>query len=219
MDEDSRTGEDAEGTDEETDLDAQSAALLMAQARERAERELTIPHPVMFLLWGLVYLVGYGAIWLSVRDQRPYTAPAPLAITAVFVIATVALAFTVAIIGRAASGVGGGSDARRRSYFVSLGAGYIGFLIVEAALRHAGASEGVIGVFGAVGPFLVIGVAFAASSAARLDWVTFGLGIWLIAGAAAGGFAGPATAWGVEALTVGAGFLAAGAVHRGRRRA
>ena len=200
----------ASGTDpgQVTDLDLAQAAVILRESEAKARQELSINHPAMYLTWGLVYLIGYGAIWLSVRDQHPYTAPAPAAILGVFLLAAAALAVTAMIVSRATSGVGGGSDRRRRLTYLGLAVGYIGVLVMEAALRHAGASQGATGVFGAAGPILLIGIVFVIGAPDRPDWSAFGLGIWLIAAAALSGFAGAAAVWGVLALAAGAGFLA-----------
>jgi hypothetical protein len=199
-------------TDGDQDMDVRQAALILEQARARAQRELRANHPAIYLTWALVYLIGYGAIWLSVRGQHPYRAPAPGAILGVFLLAGVAVAVTAAVAGRAASGVGGASDVRRRISYLALAVGYLGVLVLEAALDHAGASQRVLGVYGAAAPILLIGLVFAAGSVARMDWTVFGLGVWLIAVAALSGFAGPAGVWGVLALAVAAGFLALAAI-------
>src|SRR5258708_1164723 len=67
---------DGPGTGEAAGLDAQGAAVIAQEARERARRELRVRRPVLFVTWGLVVLVSYGAMWLSVRGQHPYHGPA-----------------------------------------------------------------------------------------------------------------------------------------------
>jgi len=57
-------------------LDPRGAAAIMTQAGERARCELRVRRPVVFVTWGVVVLAGYGAMWLSVRGQRPVTGPA-----------------------------------------------------------------------------------------------------------------------------------------------
>ena len=52
--------------DEDTAMDLRDAAAVMRNARERADRELEVRDPVLFASAGLVLLLGYGAIWLSV---------------------------------------------------------------------------------------------------------------------------------------------------------
>jgi hypothetical protein len=67
---------DGADMDEAAGMDAQRAAVIMQQARQRARRELAVRRPVLFVTWGLVVLVSYGALWLSVRGQHPYHGPA-----------------------------------------------------------------------------------------------------------------------------------------------
>jgi len=204
--------------DEEQDMDVQQAAVIIEQARVKAQHELRTAHPAIYVTWALVYLVGYGAIWLSVRGQHPYHAPAAGAILGVFLLAAVALAVTATVVSRATSGVGGTSDVRRRITYLVLAIGYLGVLALEGALGQAGASQRVLGVYGAAAPILLIGLVFAASAAAGTDWTAFCLGTWLIAVGALSGFAGPAGVWGVLALAVGTGFFALAAITMRRIR-
>jgi hypothetical protein len=119
---------------------------------------------------------------------------------------------------RATRGVGGASDARRRIIYLTLAVGYLGVLSVEGALSQAGASQRVLGVYGAAAPILLIGLVFAASAAAGMDWTAFCLRIWLIAAAAVSGFAVPAGVGGEPALAVGAGFAARAGITKRRIR-
>lgn len=209
---------DGADLEEGTGMDAQGAAVIMQEARERARRELTVNRPVISATWALVYLLGYGTVWLSVRGQRPYQAPQGWAIAILVVLAVTGLAVTAAVTGRAASGVGGASALKRRVYYLSAAIGWLGALTMEAVLRHEGASPGVTGVFGASSPLLVAGVVLVAGTAAWLNWYMFGLGIWLIAVAALSGLAGPEGVWAVDALAVGLPFLLIAAVLLARAR-
>jgi hypothetical protein len=195
------------GMDGGTDLDARGAAVIMWEAGQRARRELAVNQPAIFATWALVYLLGYGTVWLSVRGQQPYHAPAGWALGLLTLLAVLALVVTATVTGRATSGVGGVSAVRRRVYYLSLAAGWLGVVIMQIALRSAGASHGVIGVFTASAPLLVAGVVLVAGTAAWLNWWAAALGGWLIAVAALSGFAGPAGTWAVDALAVGLPFL------------
>lgn len=177
------------------------------------KRELSVRHPVIFASWALVYLLGYGVVWLSVRGQQPYRAPAGWALARLALLAVIALGVTATVTDRAASGVGGASALRRRVYWLSLAIGLLGLYIMEAALRYNGVSRGVIGVVTASAPLLVAGVVVVAGTAAGLNWYAFGLGIWLIAVAALSGFAGPVGVWAVDALAVGIPFLLLAAIR------
>jgi hypothetical protein len=198
---------DSADMDEGTGMGPQDAAVIMQQARERAEHELTINRAAIFVSWALVYLIGNTVVWLSVRGQHPYQGPAGWAQAALALLALLALGVTVLVTDRAASGVGGVSALRRRIYWLSIAIGLVGLTIMEAALRYNGVSRGVIGVVMASAPLLLAGVILVAGTAAWLNWYMFGLGIWLIAVAAFGGFAGPAGVWAVDALAVGVPFL------------
>jgi len=202
----------------EAGMGAQDAAVIMSEARERARHELTVNRPAIFVSWALVYLLGYGVVWLSVRGQHPFHAPAGWALALLALLAVVALGVTAQLTDRATTGIGGVSAQRRRIYWLSLAVGLLGVYIMQPALRHVGAGHGVISVFTASSPLLVAGVVLVAGTAAWLNWYAFGLGVWLIAVAACSGFAGPAGVWAVDALAVGVPFLAmaAAVLVRGR---
>jgi hypothetical protein len=209
---------DGADVSEAAGMDPQSAALIMRDARETARRELTVNRPAIFASWALVYLIGYGVIWLSVRGQRPFHAPAGWALALLAVLAVLALAVSAQVTDRAASGVGGASVLRRRIYWMSLAVGLLGVYIMQPALRHVGASREVLSVFTASSPLLVAGVVLVAGYAAWLNWYAFGLGVWLIGVAACSGFAGPAGVWAVDALAVGVPFLVLAAIALARER-
>jgi uncharacterized membrane protein SirB2 len=210
-----RDGADA---GEAAGMGVRDAAVIMWEARERARHELTVNRPAIFVSWALVYLLGYGVVWLSVRGQRPFHAPAGWALALLALLAVAALGVTAQLTDRATSGVGGVSAQRRRIYWLSLAVGLLGVYVMQPALRHVGASHGVISVFTASSPLLVAGVVLVAGTAAWLNWYAFGLGIWLIAVAAFSGFAGPAGVWAVDALAVGVPFLAMAAIALARGR-
>ena len=130
-------------------MDAQGAAVIMWEARERARRELTVNRPLIFAGWALVYLVGYGVVWLSVRGQQPFHAPAGWALALLTLLALLALGVTVGVTDRAASGVGGVSALRRRIYWLSIAIGLVGLAVMEGALRYNHIRPDAIGVSGA----------------------------------------------------------------------
>ncbi len=68
----------------------------------------------MYPAWGLVWLFGYGAMWLSVRGRHPYTGPSGVSIAMVFVLAALAIATVVVIASKAIAGIDGQSARHRR---------------------------------------------------------------------------------------------------------
>jgi hypothetical protein len=189
-------------------LDAQGAAAIMQEAGERARRELRVSHPVTFISAGVAWLLGYGAIWLSVRGQHPYQGPAPEAAFIQVVLVGVAIAIAASVIGRAISGVGGLSVVQRRLSILAFAMGIVAVFVLEAAIDHAGASRSVVfGVYQASAPVLIAGVVYVASSAVRLNWTLLALGAWLVVVASGGAFAGPVGVWAVNAVAGGLGYL------------
>jgi hypothetical protein len=207
------------GLDEAPDMDARDAAAIMREAGDRARRELRVNTPAIYASAGVAWLLGYGGMWLSVRGQRPYQGPTPPAAVIQVVLIGLAAAIAASVVGRATSGVGGASAVQRRVASLALVTGIVAVLVLEAAIDHAGASRSIVfGVFQAAAPVLVAGVVYVATSASRLNWPVLGLGLWLIAVAAGGAFAGPVGVWGVIALAGGAGFLLIAVLRPGANR-
>ena len=201
-------------------MDAQGAAVIMQQARERAGRELRVRRPVLFVTWGLVLLIGYGAMWLSVRGQRPYSGPAWEALLLAFLLFLCAAAITAQVVDWAASGVGGRSELQRGIFALALISGFAALEIERTAMAHAGASKPVAGMLGAAAPMLAAGLVFVASSAVGggLNWPRLALGGWLLAVAVGGTWGGPVTNLAVYALAGGGGVLVMAAIEPRLRR-
>jgi hypothetical protein len=204
----------------EAGMDPQDAAFVMRQARERAQRELAVRRPVLFLTWGLVVLVGYGALWLSVRGQHPFHGPAAPAIVTAAALVLVAAVLTARFIDRASSGVGGPSVPQRGTFVLTLVAGTAALEIFSRAVSQAGADRLLVALLRAAAPLLAVGLVFVASSAVNgmLDWPRLALGLWLLAVAAEGAWAGPVTYLAVCALAGGGGILLMAAIEPLLRR-
>lgn len=210
-------GMDDAGANDETPMGAAEAMVIMRQAAQQAERQFGVSHRGTFILWGLGLFIGYGAMWLGVRGQRPFHGPAPAAFAVVVLLAVASTMIQMTEI-RADSGIGGLSAVRRRTHALAVLAGLAGMFALEGALVHAGASQAVVGVFEASAPVLVAGVFYFITSAVGLNWPLFGLGVWLLVVAAVGGFAGPAAVWGVDALAAGLAYLLMAAIEPRLRR-
>ncbi|HEV2934249.1 MAG TPA: hypothetical protein VGY96_14045 [Streptosporangiaceae bacterium] len=212
---------DDAGMDEAASMDAQNAAVIMQQARERAQRELAVRRPALFVTWGLAVLASYGTLWLSVRGQHPFhgpTVPAVVTLVALFLVAAI---ITVRFVDRASSGVGGPSVLQRGIFVSALAAGVLAMDIFIHAVARAGADRPLVALMGAAAPLLVAGVVFLASCAVNgvLDRPRLAVGLWLLAVAAYGGWAGPVTYLAVIALAGGGGIVLMAAIEPLLRRA
>ena len=121
-------------------MDARGAAVIMQQARKRAGSELRVRRPLLFVTWGLAMLIGYGAIWLSVRGQHPFHGPAWQALLLSLLLLLIALIVTAQIVDWAASGVGGRSEIQRGIFALAVVAGYAALLLEKTAMGSAGAA-------------------------------------------------------------------------------
>src|SRR5260370_23824370 len=153
---------DGPGTGE--GLDAQGAAVILQEARERARRELRVRRTVLFVTWGLVVLVSYGAMWLSVRGQHPYHGPAWETLLLAFLLFVAAAGATANVVDRAASGVGGRSELRRGILALALVVGFAALEIEKQALWHAGARRPIAALFREAIPPPVAGLGLATRS-------------------------------------------------------
>lgn len=194
---------------DEAGMDLQHAARIMHQARRRAQQELAVRRPLLFLTWGVAMVVGYGALWLSVRGQRPYHGPTTPAIVTTVACGLAAAAISAWLIDRASSGVGGPSVPQRGAFALSLVVGAAALGVLIHVMAHAGADRQLVTLLGAAGPLLVAGLVLVASCAANglLNWPRLALGLWLLAVAAEGGWAGPVSYLAVIALAGGGGIL------------
>ena len=208
------SSEDAELEEEEA-IDAQGAAVIVQEARARARRELEVRYPVWYATWGLTVLIIYGALWLSVRTQHPYHGLIRTggAGAVVLLVVFFSAMLRVGLVNRAVSGVRGRVQRQWWIFRAALFAGLAALWVVSGALSHAGASRPVVGVLVAAAPMLTMGFVFFVSSAIRVDWLSLALGMWLLAVAAGGTWAGPVTILAVYALAGGGGFLAMAAIE------
>jgi hypothetical protein len=177
-------------------LDPRAAAALLDEATIRAQRELEFRSPLLSLLAAAVVLVAFGAIWLSVRDQHPYKGPTVAGLAGLYLAVLIRLASVAYAYRRATTGVSGHSIRRRRAEGIALAVSLTGVYVLMAPLANAGASDSVVyGVYAATATLLILGVFWAARSAAQDDPLDLGLSVALIVVAVGSAFAGPRGVW------------------------
>jgi len=184
--------------DDGGDLDPRAAAALLDQTTRRTNRELDLHPPLLMLAAAPVVLIAYGAIWLSVRGQHPYTGPS-LGALAVLYGTLIAFGVLLAVVTRrATSGVSGRSSQRRRGEAIAFAVVWTSVYVFQGALHHAGASKAIAyGIHPAAAPLIIVGSAAAAYEAAKENWEWSGYSCAVVALACAGAFTGPETVWAV----------------------
>lgn len=191
----------------EPDLDPRAAAELIQQATRTARRSLTFRAPVVYASWGVAWLVGLGAMWLSVRGQSHYSGPSAGPAILFGVLIVLAIAATMASVLQASRGVSGQAEAQGRIFGFSWLIGFAAWFAINAALSVAGAGEDVLGVASTAGPLLVTSLLYLAGAGIWLDWPMFVMGLWLALVTAVAVFTGPVGVLLVAAAAGGGGFL------------
>src|SRR5438046_2386351 len=174
--------------DEGSELDPRTAATLLEQAKRRAQRQFEFPSPLLTLIQAGAVLAAYGAIWLSVRGQNPYSGPSYPALAALYAFVAVA-AIAATLEGRRASaGVIRRSSRQPGSRAIPLLAAFLAVYVLRGALRYDGFSQAIVyGILPAAGPLIVVGAAMAGYAAAREEWQGLGVDV---GGIAVGGWSG-----------------------------
>ncbi len=179
-------------------LDPREAAALLEQTTRKAEREFDLRPPMLTFSAALTVLVAYGAIWLSVRDQHPYSGPSGTALVVLYGMLAVWIVIVTAILRRSLSGR---SSQQRRLEGVVFGAIWVCVYIFQGALYSVVPSQAIAyGVYAAVAPLIVVGSAAAGYEAARGKPAEAGFAVAVVALGAVASFAGPAGVWGLVAL-------------------
>src|ERR1700761_5793036 len=148
-------------------FDPQQAATLLEQTTRRARRQLEPCPPWQLAIRAGTALIGYGAIWLSVRGQHPYLYPTAAVAPAGVAIGVINLTTVIVTGKRATAGVSGRS--RLRPAEIGTVAGVLaGVVAVMVALISAGVSHGIVyGVYPASVPLIAGGLTWAAIMARR----------------------------------------------------
>jgi len=171
------------------------AAALLDQTTQQARRKFQPSPPWLLVTRAFLVLAALGAIWLSVRGQHPYRGPTAADIPVLVAFIVVNFAATVAVRRHATAGLSGRSRFSQGEIMVLVTA-FAATVVAMVALGAAGVSF----AWYPTSVLVIPGLAWAAISAVRANWVSFGTGLALVVIGIAGAFAGPAGAWAVAAV-------------------
>ena len=187
-------------------MSVREAAAVVQDARARARKELVISAPLVYTAWGLVWLLGYGAMWLSVRGQPPYRGPSGVSIAAVFVLAGFAAAVVLVMATRAVAGIDGRSARYRRIILATWATGYLILFLIQAGISSS-VSTRALAFVGLAGPLVLAGLVYILASVLGRDRPAFALGAWLVIAGASCAWLAPAAIVATCALAGGGAFL------------
>jgi len=218
MDEETHTPVPSTG-DPSAPFDPRDAAELIHETEARARRQFDVWPPSLLLIGAVIFLVAYGAAWLSVRRQVPYVGPSGGALAVMYGGIVAWIVAVSVVVQRATSGVSGPSVKSRR-YRAGSVVIIVAYSAFQGALYHAGASHAIVyGIYPATAPWLFAGTAFVTMGALREEGRALALGIVLVAIGIGGAFAGPVAAWLVSGVGLCVALVGFAALQATRRRA
>jgi hypothetical protein len=187
--------------DDGGEFDPRAAATLLEQTTRRARRQFEFPSPLLTLIQAAALLAAYGAIWLSVRGQNPYSGPSGAALVELYGFVAVAAVAVGLDTRRARAGVSGRSSRQQWMRAIPFTTAYLAVYVLMGALRYDGFSTAIVyGIVPAAGPLITVGAVLAGDTAAREDWPGLGVAIAIVAVGAGSAFAGPSGVWAVAGV-------------------
>ena len=182
--------------DNDRPLGPQEAAALLDQATVQARRRFSPGPPLLWVYRAAFVLVVFGGYWLSVRGrQNPYSAPSGGLVALIFALVAINIGWSTWALKRAGAGVSGPAQRKRQAWIGVMLVVWVAAYAFTVPLYHASASYPVWALYPASAPLMIVGLAAAATSAARRDWPTAGTTLAIAIIAAVAGFGGPAGAW------------------------
>jgi len=203
--------------DDDAELDPREAAAMLAQTTRQAERQFEIRPPILLPAAAVTVLIAYGAVWLSVRSQHPYSGPTGTALAVLYGTLAVWIVLVTTVLRRALSGR---SSRQRRLEGITFAAIWICVYVFQGALHHADSNHAIAyGIYPAVAPLIVVGSAAAGYEAARENRAQAGFAATAVVLGALASFAGPADVWAVTGVGLCVLLLIGAAAQLWRRRA
>ena len=183
--------------EDEGGLDPHDAARLLAQTQRKAQRELDFHSPWLSVIAAGAVLVGFGAVWLSVREQHPFKGPTAVSLVVLYLLVAIRIGTVLYAHSRATAGVRGRSVRLERAEGAGLAAALVAVYVLMAALASdgPGSDRAFYWVYGLTATLIVLGTFWAARSALKEDWLGLGLSIAIMLVAAGGALAGPRGMW------------------------
>ncbi len=191
-----RNTDDIATSDDGGGLDPREAARLLEQTRREAKRRFDMRSPLLSLLGAAVVLCAFGALWLSVRGQRPYKGPTAAGLLVMYGILICWISVVVRANRRAMAGLSGRSVRQQRAFGAAVVTALVAVSVFQGVLKHDGVSNAIVyGIYPPTAQLIVLGALGAALQADREDWLGFGVAIAVMLVAAGSAFAGPVGVW------------------------
>lgn len=204
--------------DDDPPLDPAASAALIAAQRARVLGATDVDGRLLFGVWGVAWLLGFGVMY-GVAGDRPPLDWYPTVAGGVFAGLLVTAGVVTAVhIARRTAGVHGDSAVQGAMYGWSWALGFAGVFTLSAALARAGAEPVVIETAMTIAAPIVVGVLYMAGAAIWQDRTQFALGAWILVVTVAAGIVGMPHMLAVMSLAGGGGMLVGAVAVAARRR-
>ncbi|MGH3672436.1 MAG: hypothetical protein ACRDSH_17680 [Pseudonocardiaceae bacterium] len=200
-----RQGADADN--EEASLPPQASLELIEREGRQACRQLGVDPAPIFGLWGVAWLLGWGAIYLASPGGPGPLLPMWAAGVILGVLYAAAIVLPIVRGVQAGRGVSGPSRVVGAMYGWSWTLGFCALTAINVGLMQHGLSDDTVSLLWSGTASLVIGLLYLAGGMLWRDRVQYLLGVWMLLTAAGSVFAGVPGDFAVLALAGGGGFL------------
>jgi hypothetical protein len=207
------------GTPEEARMEPREAARLLTQTQADARRSLDFRAPWVSLVAAVVALVGFGIVWLNVRDQHPFTGPSLESLAVFYALIALRIATVIYARVRARTGVSGHSVKVQRDEAWLMG--LVLLLCYVALIAIASSGSHATGFYWSLflnGTLIALAAVWAARCAFHKNWHEVALGVAVALIAALAAIAGPRGMWLVNGVGLCLLLLATAAIGTWQRR-
>ncbi|MBO0919647.1 hypothetical protein J1G42_02260 [Cellulomonas sp. zg-ZUI222] len=213
---DARRSAAPDAPDDDTPPDPREGLAIVA-AQQRRVRDSDVDDRVLFGVWGVAWLLGYGAQWWTATTSPTRTATGVGGL--VFgVLAIAGLVVTLVHVTRATHGLAGTSRQVGAMYGWAWMLGFVGQGLLVAGVVRADASPVVVTVVANGVGCLVVGLLYMAGGALWREVSMYVLGGWMIVTAAAAGLVAMPAGYLVMSVAGGGGMLVGAGLAAVRRR-
>ncbi|MET0788742.1 MAG: hypothetical protein ABWY33_05805 [Cellulomonas sp.] len=208
------TAFDADAPEADAAPEVADALAIIAEQRARAA-DVRPSSAWLFGVWGAVWLIGYGALWLTARDDdTPSVAAGVIAVAG----GVLAIVVTIVHITRRTRGIAGASARQGAMLGWAWAIGFLAQSMIVGGLGQAGASGEVIALAANAVAALVVGLLYLAGGTLWRSTAMYLLGGWIALVGAAATLAGLPGSYLLMAVAGGGGMLTAAAVEAARGR-
>ena len=208
------TAFDAGATEADAAPEVADALAIIAAQRARTA-EMRPSSALLFGVWGAVWLVGYGTMWWTARDDdTPSVAAGVIAIGG----GVLALVVTIVHITRRTRGIAGSSARQGAMFGWAWAIGFLAQSMIVGGLGQAGASGEVVALAANAIAALVVGLLYLAGGILWRSTAMYVLGAWMALTGAAAALTGFPDSYLVMALAGGGGLLVGALVETVRSR-